>query len=458
MPKGDCYAQTNVLEMLLSITFPHLISKPGPNAKSLLGAQGAAETFGWDTVFAIPASSMNSALQKPGACPTTFTYSESATWYGSGNFGAWQVTLGGGGADLNMTVPITTGSLTYDVNTYPLDGPVVSIQIKLQYVPQPPSANGTPNNLVPSTTSAVDVLDMSFGTVPPSNIKWLAMGLMSDYFNNNLADFTYVFNTVNLNMTADQSQFQWLKPTDVSYAYVDGGTLDEATFGVLCMTMNDSGSGLPQEISENAIPTGQSAGFLISAGKYLNQLLLPGMPALFQNASVSDFAVDYSANSLSNINPLNMTDVSLSTGTYTPQVAAGNCMVTIAGDQIVLTMTDVTVDYSPGISIVMTYTAYSNLVLTTNSSGQQVITMQQAAPPTTTHSVNVASWVIWTEVIAGIVAGIITAFVGGASKAVFQAVVYRVIATIIAALILGTIAAIGGIIQALAEGNSDALP
>ena len=451
--------QTTAAGGVRRFVFPDLIREAPrrPTTLAVLRADSSANTFGWDTVFAIRAADMNTALQQPGAYPASFAQTETGSWSGQGQFGPWQVTLGGGGGDLNMSVPITSGTMTYGGASYVLDGAVVEIQIQLIYVPQPPT-NGTPNNLVPNGQTAVSVIGMTLATTLPNNIKWLAMGMMSDWFNANLGEFTHVFSTVNINMTADKAQFQWLKPQGtIGYAYNNADTLDDAVFGVMCMLTAGAMPG-SQEISNAAIPSGQRAGYLIALGPYFNNVLIPGLPDMFVNASASDFTYDNSAGSVTNNKALNQPDVTVGAVSYTPQVDVNNFSVTVDGDQLVISTQKVHIAFSPGIDIYLDYTSYMHVVLTTNSSGQQVMTLQQAQDPSTSHYVNVAAWVTWTEVIAGIVAGVITAFVGKGAKAVFDVVAYRVIATIITLLIVGVISQIGSIMIAVAEGDQDKLP
>lgn len=170
--------QENVLEMPLRITFPHLVREPQKLLQRSLGdSQGPADTFGWDTVFAIRASDMNTTLAKPGSSPASFSQNENSTWYGSGNFGPWQVTLGGGAQNLHMSIPITSGSMFYNGDTYPMINVTATIEVALEYIPQPSSANGTPNNLV-TNSQVVSVTDLDFtSNPPPPSAKWMMLGI-----------------------------------------------------------------------------------------------------------------------------------------------------------------------------------------------------------------------------------------------------------------------------------------
>lgn len=456
-------ADTDVTQMPMRFSFPHLIVQHQPEqVRTMLAAaaaqQGPADTFGWDTVFAIKATDANTAMAKPGVSPASFTQNENATWFGTGNFGAWQIALGGGAENLHMSIPVTSGSMTYQGIAYPMTNAVAMIEVNLMKVPQPASNNGTPTNLV-TDPSVVSVTGLTFGANPPPNsIKFLMMGLLSDWLNANLSQFTHVFSTVNLGETADKAQFQWMKPTDVSYAYVDGATLDASYFAVLTMTEHRSAAGLPQELSPNVVPTGQRAGFLISSERYLEKLLMPGLPSLFQNATVGNFTPDQAAVQIRNNAQLSMTAVTVGAGTYTPVIDANNFSCSIVGTEIVMDIKKAHVAFSPGIDIYLDYTYYGKLVLQLNSKGEQILTVESSRTAVTSHYVDVATWVTITEVIAGVVAGVISGFVGAGTKAIFQVVAYRVIATILALLVLGVLSQIGTIMIAVAEGDKDNIP
>ena len=407
-------ASMDVTKMPMRFSFPHLIVQHQPEqVRAFLAAaaaqQGPADTFGWDTVFAIKASDANTAIAKPGVSPASFTQNENATWFGNGNFAAWQIALGGGAENLHMSIPITSGSMTYQGTAYPMTDAVATIEVNLKKIPQPATNNGTPTNLV-TDPSIVSVTNLAFGSNPPPNqIKFLMMGMLSDWLNANLSQFTHVFTTVNLGETADQAQFQWMKPTDVSYAYVDGGTLDTSYFAVLTMTENRPATGLPQELSPNVVPTGQRAGFLISAERYLEKLLMPGLPSLFQNSTLGNFKTDQSANQILNTVQLSMAAVNVGAGTYTPVIDANNFTCSITGTEIVMDIKKAHVAFSPGIDIYLDYTYYGNLVLQTNSKGEQILNVVPSPKGSvTSHYIETATWVIITEVVAGIIAGVIS--------------------------------------------------
>ena len=443
--------------------FPHLVQSPprkiAPELGMLGGAAGAGQvvdTYDWDTVFAIKFADVNTELAKPGSTPASFTSTDTGVT-ASGNFGPWQLS-GGDGVLLHMTVPITSGSMPYNGTTYSLTGAVATIEIQLKDLPQPPGANGTPHQVVPNATAAVAVTDLSgLPGNPGFIIQGIVTGLLDKWLNANLAQFTHTFSTIDLNEKADKDGVQWLKPTAMGWAVSAQGLPADNVFGVLAMTDNRTAPSTMQ-ISPNAIPAGQRAGFLIAQERFLEELVLPGVPTMFPGSKATDFAMSNDGTMIRNVNAVNMEPVNLSGTNYTPALPANQVQITMEASEIVVKLIKAEVDFSPGIKIMMDYTGYSAMQLAVNSSGQQILNYVQASPPVTDHNVEVAAWVIWTEVAASVAAAIITLGTGAVFKKVIENIVLRVVAIIITLLVTELIANIGAIITAIATGDKDKLP
>ena len=88
------------------------------------------------------------------------------------------------------------------------------------------------------------------------------VGGMTNWFNANLADFTYIFATVNVGAQLSSSGFQWLAPTYTGYAYVDGADTLSSYLAVLCATQNHPPGNLVGQVSQMAVPVGARAGLL----------------------------------------------------------------------------------------------------------------------------------------------------------------------------------------------------
>ncbi len=445
------------------IRFPHLANRPGrliaPHLNFLGGPLGDAQkvdTYNWDTVFAIRFADVNTALAKPGATPATFTSTDAGVT-AAGTFSPWQLS-GGDGTLLHMTVPLSGGSMTFENVPYSLAGASVTIEVQLTKLPKTPGSNGTPNDVVADATAPVSVTDISNLPGNPSFvIKGILIGLLDKWFNANLAQFTHTFSTVNLNEKADKEGFQWLKPTGLGWAVSAQGAPADSVFGVLNMT---SGNAVPatMQISPNAIPTGQKAGFLISQGRFLKELILPGIHTMFPGSVAADFEVINDGTMIHNKNTVNMEPVTLSTGTFTPKLPPNQVRITMEASEIVVNLIKAEVDFSPGIKIMMDYTGYSSVQLAKNSKGEQILNYVKASDPVTDHNVEVASWVIWTEVAASVAAAIITMGTGALFKKIIENMVFRVAAILITLLVTELIANISAIIQAIAAGDKDKIP
>ncbi len=259
---------------------------------------------GWDTVFAIRYANVNSSIVAAGSSPDTF--SESATDPDgdvatiSGGFGDWQLTGGGAGRLIMMQLPVPSVTLTRTGKTDQTRTNVVyTVKVTLEPVPLGKGEAGgdlfafkliTPKDSyeadgVPIITVESVEYDGS-ETDTPTN--FFLRGLMEAWLNRNAQQFDHVFATVNLNSKADKDHFQWLRPTDTSYAVYDDGTVENGVFGVLCMTEDRESAHRAQMISPDTLPAGKSASFLISKERFLRKMILKSMADLFTGPATED--------------------------------------------------------------------------------------------------------------------------------------------------------------------------
>jgi hypothetical protein len=434
-----------------------------------------ADTYGWDTAFAIRVDDVNAAIKRKGTSPKLFAAktTDPHTKIGvnvSGAFSDWQITLGGSGKLIHMATPVT--KLTAS-GTVPGKGPVsfaygpgvFEIEVELEFVPHtdPRSAGtGTFHNLkVRGSASApnqqvVTVLGAyDFGvSVDPSATPFSAvaddvMAAMQSWFNNNLMDFEHVFATVNLGRTADKGQFAWLLPTYTSYAYIDGPTLDDSILGILCMTEGRPADGLDQQISPNAIPKGARAGFLLAPERFLTEMVWPSMPLVFKGTISADFALN-----------TDKAGLSLAKGEVTIDSLKdddGNAHTTVlqnfeltTADQSLKVDATTRVEVSPGIKA-FTHTVSSyGLTLHTSISGVQSIFYQNLDSIPAEHWTEESEGVKITKILEGIAAGLIVIAIGVATDGA---------GLVAAALVLGILAGLGAKIpDIIADANTDASP
>lgn len=431
-------------------------------------------TMGWDTVFAIRLPDVNNAIVKQKASPTNFQNTvvdpdSGITCTTNGNFGPWQIRMGGDGQNLHMAIPITQGTMTNGVKSSSMDNSTAIIELKLGYLPPPqgtipPTSSGTNHALKVNTSQpdpdqpAVAIVALNFpaGKDPGIITKSLMIACLGDWFNKNLSQFDHVFSTVNLNLLADQKSFQWLKPTYSSYAYTDGHDENSSIFGVLCMTENRSADGLTHEISSGAIPENQKSGFLISVARFMENSVLPGLPAAFKDTPASSFKLINDDSEIINTDgaDIKLDGVKFGAITYDPHVYKFD--LTVNSNEIITNM-KIKVNISPGIDSYINMTTYHTLKLIDkpDGSGEQTLDYEETRPTETDHHNEIAAWVTITEaILAGIVA-----VVGAVAGVVYKTVVQRIIIAIIVIVIGVIIAAVEVIIEkVVADGVANAMP
>lgn len=423
-----------------------------------------ADTYGWDTAFAIRVDDVNAAIVSAKSSPASFqaqgTDEMSGTRFtADGTFGDWQITLGGSGTLIHMLTPIPRMTVTAGTKQYVFSGGEAVIEVELEYIPhdeQPDDpAKGTLHNLVVKTAAAdpsgnpvVTINRMSFPQDGWSEFDAIVAPAVQAWFNENLADFAHVFATVNLGRTADKGQFQWLLPTYTSYAYIDRATQDDSLLGILSMTGGRSADGLAEEISPNAIPAGARAGFLISSQRYLYELLLPSMPLVFKGTSVSDYSVTGDHRSIVLNAPVQLSDVQYNGNSYSPQLQS----LTITADAQLLTIdsttkTEVSWEIWSLCHSVQTY----QVVLKDRGDGSQTLDFEPVGTPVQEHWTEKGEGIVITEIIADIIGAVVVAVVGVLTGGAGFA---------IAALVVGLLAGLASQIPNLIAtvGTDDAPP
>ena len=441
--------------------------KASPVLKTGLTDVVAADIGSWDTAFAVQVQYVNQAIAAANVSPTQFTQTDStmpATL--SGSFGTWQISNGGSGELIEMTIPITTTQLTYGGNTETLSNLQAIILVNLTYVAQ---TNGPGNNLIikPNTTNdpTVSVRNVvQAGTNQPADPNALKQAiitaLLTEWFNANVADFAYVFNTVNLNQQIDTS-WSWLVPTSVSYAFAadPGGDLNTSVFAVLCMTENRP---VPSsEVSTGVIPAAAQAGFVISNSLYLRSLVLPGLPGMFVDATAADFFFDTAGVEIRNVADINMTPIEMNGSERETVIPAGEFILTMQGSEIAIEIKEAKLTFSPGIDIVINYTSYFQLALQPQTGGTQTIIYQASTvpdheTPIVDHTVEVSTGVIIAETVAGVIASGIGAAVGFGGP--FASLFAKMMVAAAIAIVLNVITNIPGWMTIVASKKWDELP
>jgi Clostridium P-47 protein len=417
---------------------------------------GSADTYGWDTVYAVRIDDVNRMIGGTGAIfviegtdPIT-----SGEYVIDAVLEAWSVTTGGSGELLNLLLPIA--SVTFASSNGNLasfsDGNAV-VQVSLEFILAGSAAdrNGTSQNLKIKTSSGssapvATILSLSFSDTTFPRYQPVIQAALQTWINANVEKLGGIFATVNLDRTADQGAFQFLYPTAVSYAYIDRGTLDTSLLGVLCMTGNRSAAGLQSQISPNAIPDGARAGFLISQDRFLEDLIAPALPSAFPGLAEGDFQPDDQGGLTARGGVLR--PVVHENTAYPVALTSGS--VTITDTELTVAATTSTLVNSLfGIYALCQSSATYQIQLRTQSSGAQTLGFQEITQ-SADHSTQETAKTAITEDVAKLALALVGLILG---------VLTDGIALVIGGLIIGLLT---GVVQnapdAIENANTDAAP
>ncbi|KPQ10493.1 MAG: Clostridium P-47 protein [Saliniramus fredricksonii] len=401
------------------------------------------DTYHWDTVYSASYDVVNAAIKKHNTFPASFSFNSPEGVDISGDWEDWELSVGGSGADIQMVCKVKSGSVTAMGQTGDLTGSQLRIQFNLESVVgsashafQDPTAKpgkGKPNVLQTRLTgedgvSAISVLDTActFPNLDPATFGLIIdalPGVFGKYFNANKADFKHVFHVMMINEEADKDAFTWIKPSAVGYAVAAPGTRPSSAtsvFGALAMV--DGGQiGPLQEPSVDVatlagLPEGANSAFTISAAKFTRHLLLPGAIATIQGSKASDFTLSDSGLNITNANKLTWGHFDTGHGTHSPVIDAGNFLMRLDGDHVLVEITDAHFSPSAGITLHMNLTQRFSFKTVKRKDGKFVFIpdIKSFGNPSITTNVSVSRGMEISEIVIGSI-GIVAAFAGGAS-------------------------------------------
>lgn len=383
-------------------------------------------TNDWDTVSALTYAALNAAIVSQKSSPPSFSQDGSSGLIGpytvSANFGDWQLVEGGDGQNVWMNLPMNSGKAIFNTlgQNYTFSGSVI-IEIKMNYIPQPESDNGTPHNLQVKTSSSditvpvvsVEVIQLLPTDLDPT-VTEIIQGALVEWLTNNLQDFNQVFAVADLNvvLAEDEPNFQWLKPTHVSYAVTDKGSLDTSVFGVLAMTSNASAP-TSHQVSPDTIPAGNNGGFLLSQALFMNEMILPGVYMMFNGSTADNFIVNNDNSQVTNTVPLSFSLGGDDGSVYPTKVNTQNFKITLLGKQLTVNFTDLNYESGLGVYTHINYQAVYQVTM----NDQHQLEMYMVGDPTLYTSITLSTARTWTDIgisVALSVAGaVVGAVVGG---------------------------------------------
>lgn len=378
-------------------------------SQTISNGQGEISTFGWDTAFAIRIENVNAAIKARKASPATFSYTnpQDSKIRCSGEFGDWLIVRGGDGGGVNVKLPVSNikgqakGAAGYTPYTW--SGGSVTFTIRLEFF----DAQARKKHLrvkPTSDTPSVPVVefygaDTSIPADPPWTIYAIETALTA-WCTENLSDFAYVFSIVDINDEADRGAWSFLKPTTVSYSYVDGDTDADAFLGVLAMTQGQSAANLQQVIDKRIVQANEEGAFCISRKLLLERLILPNLMKLWPKLKSSQMSLGEQSLDLKPKQSVDLPQVCHQGQHYTPQLKRFS--FTIEGPEITVEAYTET-HVQDGVTAWCQTTARYTIVKSVNKKGQTTLAFRALAPPQKSHGHHIAEWVKITDAILGLV-------------------------------------------------------
>ncbi|WP_213803466.1 TULIP family P47-like protein [Granulicella sp. dw_53] len=427
---------------------------------------GETSTLGWDSSFAICLKDVNAAIAKDKRWPTSFEIliDPQEDYAMKGTFGPWQMTQGGSGGIVMLAIPIATGAMTISqdgsIVSYPMDGSVAIVSVKLRYVTAPLSAQPLESSTErmslmtdPQARSVADPAVVLHGfefldPAPSPYVQLLMKAGMETWFNDNIALFAHVFAVVSLNDVSGGA-FQWLKPTYSAYAYLDGATEEDSFFGVISMTENRSVAGLANQLGPNCVPKGSPAGFTIGMARYLEKVMLPSLTKAFSNATTSTFTLVANNRLIVNTESFKLNPVKVNGTSYTPQLEIFEAQV--LGEEMQIHVRT-KIPISPGIRAMVDSVAYQKIVLVQKPDGGQTLDFKDGRPTATNHWIEVDDGVKITQIVVSIVGA-----VAGVAAEAFEATAKVILAAVLITIVAGVASLIPDLIAEVAGGGAAAV-
>lgn len=399
-----------------------------------------ASTNGWDTIYAVKFPAVNKAIVSQKSSPENFSNAmddpDMGTTRLSGDFGDWQICMGGDGKNIRMNIPIASSALIFleRENIY-TEFIQATIELNLLWVSGQETATTDPAHknlkIDPANTVSVIMLDTGANKISETQ-KSIYRSLLENWLKSNVQEFQHVFAVIELNKQNAEGGFQWIMPTDTLYAVIDvNDSLEDSIFGVLCMTENRTSPGVHM-ISPYAIPSGCPSGFLISPERLLFNMILPGVKLLFSNATDADFKVTENGRGITNNTDLVFLDQQLDNGDWIrPKIDKEKFTLSVQDTYLEMEFSDLHFNYPfpipflhggmwvpdmPGISVHMMYNAQSTVQMTTDHHFKVDMTKSSSS-----MSIQTETWLTVTEIVAGIVLSVGGALAGGFIGAALKA-------------------------------------
>lgn len=418
----------------------------------------------WDTATIVRADKLNEEIEKKKTYPLEIGYQvqdkETEDIYSiNGLFLPWQITPGGDGRNLWFKISFKNGSFQIGENQVDLQDVSLTVSVSLAYFPRPEkeaedgsyrlsintSMNHTEEDCVivlsVEAENMTDIRKTEFASVMRC---WLNL-------EKTLSMFQPLFATVVIdnNSSAD---FKWLKPTYMSYAYRDAPNIEDALFGVLCMTNERDGSEGISQMPLVAMKSNEDILFLVNREIFVKYQYIESLTQAIPGTTDDNFVLG--DDSLS-VEAKNIPLATIKYGAIDYQPIMKNFHVYFEETRV-RTELQVDINISPGIDVHSYIETQHSLVLGQNAEGEPTMIFKNIGEPIVYNETETASWIVITEAIVDVIIGVASAAIVETVKEVTQKVIISIVAALTAAVVGIVIHEI--IATIVADGTLEKLP
>ncbi|AUN16859.1 orfX2 protein [Clostridium botulinum] len=400
---------------------------------------GDLSLLGWNTENSVSFRTMNEFIKKDNLYPKDFkaVYSyRKMTFTATGTFDSWEMTTGADGRNIRFKCPIKSA-------TYDLDGDVFNsstenfllIQVDLTYFDSKTTINdptgendGKQFNLKIKTNDdkLKNVLIVTYnltdtdGSMNSEDKDFLSLAFRN-WFNENIQQFEQIFAYILLDETAKIPEYQWLKPTQVSYGSAsvetanDEPDLDASIFSAMSMVENNTNSTPSHAVDNRMLQlTKTQAAFGISFPLFIEHFLKQALLSS-QFISVDDIVADINTLTITNNKQIIFGKVENSDGKNVDSfLKPGKLKLSLQNNLIVLELFDLTWEQGRGVTGHFDFRQEYELALESKS-GKQIPILKVHDEPEIEYYVEEAQWKANEDMIVSAVVGTVFSMILGAS-------------------------------------------
>lgn len=269
------------------------------------------DIYNWDMVCAVSCTALNKKLKAASrAAFGQFSWSDNKGNKISGEFDGWEIVAGGDPQRINIITPLRTGRLEATILGHYVDREVnglhPGLQVELAFINAGHGDNTTHLKFNFSRVSKISAVTMGEGYVVVSDpdttrlfpasesiIPEMYSDMMAEMLVSMRNKLEFIFAEI---MDVHEScDISWMKPHLLQYAYnekIKGELGCMAVLGILADNPSPPEPGSLQLIFDSSlIPEGRSIGFMLSQRMFMEHIVLPGLPEVFEGSNISQFSL-----------------------------------------------------------------------------------------------------------------------------------------------------------------------